>query len=728
MTGPIALLAAAAFCVVLISLMMGAQQANDLALKRQRSTIEHALDQHGRSLARELRVQTVWSEAFDKTQERNVLWMRAFFGLYLQELFGYDRIYVLSGHDTFVYGFANNRDVRAAQFAEIEPVIRDLIAAVRNPQEVDGRYNFVSKPIDLGEDQSVTHYAVADVRNIEGTPSMVVISTIVPDRPRVSARSAPYLLIAVEDLDAQFVQNLSSIFDFQGLRWIKDAAPTGYWSDDIKAIDGSDVGRLAWQSQAPGWEFVRRVGLGLAVALVLLAVLTMLLMRWGRRQAEHLLQSEAEAREAARTDALTKLPNRLGLAEVLVPMVEQAKAQNSTLAVLLVDLDQFKEINDDFGHAFGDAVLVEVSQRLKRLLKPNAALGRAGDDDFMILAPGLDATAASGLAARIVAALVDPVTLPSGARAYAGASVGYAVAPHDGEQRDDLVRRVELALAKAKDQGGRTALAFAPEMDLELSHRRALESALRSALANDAIEVLYQPLMDPSGTQVLAVEALMRWTDPLLGPVSPEIFIPIAEETGLIQKLGEHVLRRAVADGLAWPDINVAVNVSAVQIHHSDMVAVVRDVLSGSRFPPERLEIEITESVLLADERRADEQIKGLQRLGVKVALDDFGSGYSSLLYLRKFGFDKLKIDRSFIEEIGESADSTVILDSIIQLGLELNMTVTAEGVETVEQQQWLSHSGCHQLQGFMLSRPLSFEHVTAFIAAHNIAHAAGRA
>jgi len=727
-TGPIALLAVAAFCVVLISLVMGAQQANDLALGRQRATIEHALEQHGRSLSRELRVQTVWSEAFDRTLAHNTVWMRAFFGLYLRELFGYDRVYVLSGNDKFVYGYAGNRDSRARQFAEIEPSVRDLIAAVRSPGDAGEDYNIVSKAIAISDDQTVVHSSVADVRNIAGTPSMVVVSTIVPDRPRALAGEEPYLLIAIEDLDTQFIRNLSAVFEFADLHWLKGPAPVNYWTDEIKSVNGAKVGKLAWRSQAPGWEFVRRVGLGLGVALVLLAVLTVLLMRWGRSQAEHILESEAEARSAARTDALTSLPNRLGIGEALPAMVAKAKSEQSTLAVLLIDIDQFKEINDDFGHAFGDAVLVEIANRLKRVLKPDAMLGRAGGDDFMILAPGLDATAASGLAARIVAALVDPVALPSGVRVYAGASVGYAISPRDGEESDDLARRVELALAKAKELGGRTAVAFAPEMDLELSHRRVLESALRSALSNDAIEVLYQPVVDPKAQRVLAVEALMRWTDPLLGPVSPEQFIPIAEETGLIQKLGEHVLRRAVVDGLAWPDVNIAVNVSAVQIHHGDMVSVVRDVLGSSRFPPERLEIEITESVLVADERRADEQIKGLQGLGVRVALDDFGSGYSSLLYLRKFGFDKLKIDRSFIEEIGKSADSMVILDSIIKLGLELNMTVTAEGVERVEQQRWLSTSGCHQLQGFLLSRPLTFEQVTAFIESHDSAALAGRA
>jgi len=725
-TAPIAFLAVAALAVVLGSLIIGARETDSIALAQQRDTIEHAIEQHGDALARELRVQTVWSEAYDRTATRDVIWMRAFFGIYLDELFGYDSIYVLSGSDKFVFGFAKDRDARQAQFERIAPGLKDLIAAVRKPAEAPATYHVISTSIDLGENQFVVHRAVADVRNILGMPATVVVSTIVPDRPRASLNSSPFLLVAIEDLDARFIKQLGKTFGFADLKWFEGTAPLGTSTERIEALDGKTVATLSWTRNQPGWEFVRRVGIGLAVALVLLVALTALLMRWGNRQARRILDSEADAKHAARTDALTGLPNRVALGEALGGMVTEAKRHESPLAVLSINLDQFKEINDDFGHAVGDAVLVAVARRLEGLLKSNFMLGRPGGDEFVMLAPGIDSTAAAGLGARIVAALMAPIDIAGGTRVHVSASVGHVLAPHDGEANDDLMRRVELAVAKAKEQGGATAIAFAPEMDLELSHRRILEGALRSAVTSDAIGIVYQPIMDPSGSRVIAVEALARWTDPMLGSIPPDVFIPLAEETGLIQKIGERALRQAVADGLAWADVDVAVNVSAAQIHHGDVVAVVRDVLSTSRFPPERLEIEITESVLLADERRADAQIKGLQRLGLKVALDDFGAGYSSLMYLRKFGFDNLKIDRSFIEDIGKSSDSPVILESVIQLGLNLSMTITAEGVETPEQHRWLRNSGCHRLQGYLFSRPLTKEQLTAFLAHHDAAAAAG--
>jgi len=719
-TAPIAALAAAAFAVVLVSLAIGARETDAFALTRQRETLEHAIDQHGLSLARELRVQTVWNEAYEKTQAVNTAWMRAFYGMYLSELLGYDRIYVLSGDDKPVFGFVAGNELTATHFSHIASGLTDLLKAVRDPAAMPADYNVVATDISLNDGNVVQHHAVADVRNIDGHPATVVVSTIVPDRAIPSGiTSRPFLLVAVEDLDKAFTKQLGANFGLRELEWIADGTPAGDVTEEVKALDGATVGTLAWRKDRPGLQFVRRVSLGLGIALALLIAFTFLLMRWGKQQAQQILQSEANARLAARTDAMTGLPNRVALRETFPQLIAEANTTASTLGVLSVDIDAFKEINDNFGNTVGDAVLLAIAERLRRLLGPSPLLARPGGDEFMVLAPGLDAERLAELASDAVARVAEPVELDDGTRVLVTASVGYALAPRDGDRGDDLARRAELAIAHAKAAGGGVAIAFVPQMDLELTRRRALETALRKAVNDEAIDVLYQPLMDPSGSRVVAAEALARWTDPLLGPVSPEVFIPLAEETGLIPKLGEFVLRKAVADAVAWPDISVAVNVSAAQMHHGDVVAVVRDVLNGTKFPPRCLEIEITESVLLADEKRANEQIKGLQALGVKVALDDFGTGYSSLHYLRSFGFDKLKIDRSFLDGLGQSEDGSVILSSIIKLGLDLDLTIAVEGVETSEQRRWLQASGCHQLQGYLFARPMTAGQLTKFIAQH---------
>ena len=725
-TIPIALLAAAAFLVVLGSIIIGGRETNDIALAHQRETISHVITQHGLSLARELRVQTVWREAYEKTEAHDLAWMHSFYGAFLSQSFGYDEIYVLSSDDAPVYAFVGDHDVPAAEYDQIEAKIKDLIAAVREPGSAP-KYDVVTTDVALGNGQSVQHRAVADVRDILKSPATIVVSTIVPDRSIADASvAAPYLLVAVENLDENLTKKLGANFAFQNLHWVSGAVPSGYSSFNIRGLDGSEVGKLSWLSAQPGWLFARHVAVGLVISLLLLAGLAALLMRWGRQQARNLVESEADAQRAAKTDALTGLTNRVGLSARFPVLIEKAKEEGSTLAVLIVDLDRFKEINDGFGNACGDAVLLAVSRRLNASLPtPGAIVARPGNDEFLLLVPGLNRQGLMELADRIAMELTGPIDVEGGTRVIVSSSVGYALAPGDGDRADDLVRRVELAVAKAKDDGGGEAVAFAPEMDLELFRRRALENALRRAVTARNIDVVYQPIMDASGTTVVAAEALARWRDPLLGPISPDLFIPLAEETGLIPELGRQVLRRALDDGMDWPEIDVAVNVSAAQIHHGDIVQVVREELSASGFPPHRLEIEVTESVLLADEKRANEQIRGLQKVGVKVALDDFGAGYSSLQYLHKFGFDKLKIDRGFIKGLGAPNDSSVILASIVKLGLDLRLTLTAEGVETPEQLRILTDLGCHQIQGYLFSRPLSAGQFTQFLAAHQRAQAA---
>ena len=402
-TAPIAFLAAATLAVVLGSLIVGAREADSIALARQRETIAHAIDQHGLALARELKVQTVWNEAYEKTRALDQVWMRAFYGAYLSELFGYDRIYVLSGDDKPVFGFAEGRDVRPAEFERIAAGLKDLVAAVRTPDAVPATYDVVTSPIALGDSQALEHRAVADARNILGTPATVVVSTIVPDRPpRLPLDSPPFLLIAVEDLDAIFTQQLGASFGFRDLGWLRGPPAAGLSTEAVKALDGADVGTLAWRRTLPGWEFVRRVAGGLAIALVLLTALAAILMRWGRRQGRRILQSEADARLAARTDALTGLPNRVALSEALPGMIARAQQKGSLVCVLAIDLDQFKEINDSFGHAVGDAVLLATGKRLQALLGPEAMLMRPGGDEFLALVPGVDPKGLAELAAHIV--------------------------------------------------------------------------------------------------------------------------------------------------------------------------------------------------------------------------------------------------------------------------------------------------------------------------------------
>lgn len=722
MTFPIVALGAASIVVVLISLLIGAREADGIALQRQRDTIEHAIDQHGLSLARELRVQTVWSEAFEQTRANDTGWMRTFYGKYLSDLLGYDRIYVLAGNDSPVFGYlaASQADT---DYGALAAGLRDLLQAVRHPH-LKPQYDAVVTDIQMPDGTEQHHVAVADTRSIEGKPATVIVSTIVPDAGQpIATPNPPMLLVAVEEIDKGFIKRLGESFGLSDLHWATSGAPAEDSSEAIKSDDGAPVGTLVWRKDQPGLQFIRHVAPGLSVALLLIGALSWFLVVWGKRKARQILLSEEHATTAARTDQLTDLPNRTGLHEELAGLLEDRRTP-VPVSLIMVDIDQFKAINDAFGPAIGDAVLIATARRLRNLLPPGGIVARTDGDSFVVLAPQLTEDTTRELASDIMTALAEPFYV-AGTSVIVAVSIGYALGPRDGATGDELLRRVELAVDKAKGATTDTAVAFAPEMDAEITYRHMLEMALRDAITGGAIDVFYQPLMDVSGKHVLGVEALARWTDPTLGPISPDIFIPLAEETGLIQSIGEHVLHRALHDGSAWPGISVAVNVSASQIHHGDVVEVVREALEKSQFPAERLEIEITESVLLADEKRANEQMRGLQALGVKVALDDFGTGYSSLQYLRRFGFDKLKIDRSFIDGAGDPPESSVILASIIRLGQDLDLTIVAEGVETRAQQRWLQAASCDQLQGYLFSRPLPAVQMTEFIFSRQAAPAA---
>ncbi len=330
MTLPIVALAVAAFAVVIASLVIGAREADDIALTRQRETIEHALDQHGLALARELRVQTVWTESYERTLARDTAWMRTFYGKYLTQLLGYDRIYVLAADDSPVFGYVPGEDAQA-NFAAIAGGLQDLLKAVRDPAAKLPAYNVVETPVALGDGKFERHRAVADVRAIEGRPATVIVSTILPDGGFRGEPGKPMLLVAVEDIDKKFTKLLGDNFGFQNMQWAPHGTPPGYDGELVTSLNGAPVGLLAWQKDRPGLEFIRRVAPGLGVALVLIAMLTYLLIMWGNRQAKRLVESEKHATAAARTDPLTDLPNRFGLREAFVRMLGQAKSKAASL-------------------------------------------------------------------------------------------------------------------------------------------------------------------------------------------------------------------------------------------------------------------------------------------------------------------------------------------------------------------------------------------------------------
>jgi diguanylate cyclase (GGDEF)-like protein len=376
------------------------------------------------------------------------------------------------------------------------------------------------------------------------------------------------------------------------------------------------------------------------------------------------------------------------------------------MAVFYLDLDNFKGINDTLGHPIGDKLLGTVADRIRAVVGEHDTVARLGGDEFAILQRNSNPHAAGQLARRLVEIISEPMEI-DGQEINTGVSVGIALAPSDGDAADHLMKCADLALYRAKAEGRATFRFFEQDMDARIQQRRALEVDLRRALAAGEFSLAYQPQINLASNEMVAMEALLRWNHAERGPVPPSEFIPLAEEMGLIIPLGEWVLRQACNEAARWPDpIKVAVNLSPVQFRNRGLVTTVTQALAAARLAPHRLELEITEAVLLQDNESTVTMLHQLRALGVRVAMDDFGTGYSSLSYLRSFPFDKIKIDRSFIKDIERNRDSAVIIKAIAGLGTSLGIETTAEGIETPEQMEIVRRAGCTEMQGYLASPP----------------------
>ena len=418
-------------------------------------------------------------------------------------------------------------------------------------------------------------------------------------------------------------------------------------------------------------------------------------------------QVQEQISHMARHDALTNLPNRTLFREQLEKALRLAK-RSDQLAVFCLDLDHFKEINDTLGHPVGDALLKEVARRLGECVTEHDTVARLGGDEFAVVqfCSDCDPSAVALLASHIVEKIGEPYDI-GGHQLVVGVSIGISLAPEDGKNPDELLKKADLALYRAKADGRGTYRFFETGMDARAQARRILELDLRAALQRHEFEVYYQPIRDVASDEVVAFEALVRWNHSLRGLISPVNFIPLAEETGLIVRLGDWVLRQACMDAAGWPqDVDVAVNLSPVQFKNPNLVSSVKAALAASGLAPNRLELEITESVLLQNSETTLAVLHELRAFGVRISLDDFGTGYSSLSYLRSFPFDKIKIDRSFVSDLETSADSAAIVRAVLSLGRGMGMTTTAEGVENRDQLAYLRAEGCSEVQGFYFSEP----------------------
>ena len=420
-------------------------------------------------------------------------------------------------------------------------------------------------------------------------------------------------------------------------------------------------------------------------------------------------RSAEDASRLALYDSLTGLANRFNISKKLDATLAAFAQQQRSCAIMLIDLDRFKQVNDTLGHPAGDALLKQVAQRLLKLVGDREMVSRLGGDEFQIILPDIEDRGKLGdMATDIIASLSQPYSV-EGSRCIIGASVGVAIAPFDGQGSDDLVRNADLALYAAKGNGRGRFSFYSSDLHQAAEQRRALEEDLRDALTRGEMELCYQPVVQSKSNMVTGVEALIRWTHPERGPISPALFIPIAEEANMIWQLGEWVLSKACEDASRWPgEMRVAVNVSPIQFANPDLPKVVAGALAATGLSPDRLELEITESVFLGDSAETNRMFKALKELGVRLALDDFGTGYSSLGYLQSAPFDKIKIDQSFVRDATvPGSRNGAIIAAIVALAEALEMETTAEGIESLDQLDLIRGLNVSHVQGYVYSKPV---------------------
>ena len=717
---PIGVIVAVAIVCIVVAVLSSAQRADVVAVDHEKQLFSRAITNYGQRVLRE--VESVASSEGAIQNIRRVFdpaWAKQRVGVWLETYFDHDYIFIFDRKDDLAFSMVGRKPADVKWFEDARPGLMSVIDYMRG-RDPNLRDAFrLNQPTAANGD---AHQQIAAIRRLMGRPAVIAAVAVGPvDGVHASSDSAAPVIMSVKFIDEGALASIATQLRLTNLRRIEqDPIPTGDLAFDVSGPDGHAIVRFAWTPKQPGAEIVHNVVPFIAVAITGFALLAAFVLRYMRRTAAAIAAGESRLRHLAMHDPLCGLPNRIFFGERLEAVIEEVRGGTAPAAVFYIDLDHFKDVNDTLGHHVGDELIRNVTLRLSHTLRSGDLVARLGGDEFAVISSiAGDSEEMMGLAQRIIAAICAPYVINS-QNIIIGASMGIAMIDHKCGTATDIMRYADMALYRAKNEGRNRACIYDAAMDADLSSRKLLEADLREAIDNDRLQLVYQPVVNKSGEVVIGVEALCRWTHPTRGEIPPSEFIAIAEHSGLIIDLGNWVLRRACIDGKAWPDLMVAVNVSSLQFRRIDFVEVVERILRETQFDPARLELELTESVLLGNVDTAEIAMLRLKALGVRLALDDFGTGYSSLLYLRRFPFDKLKIDRSFVRSIEKAADAAAIVHAIVSLGRGLGMKVTAEGVETADQQLFLRAAGVHSMQGFRFGRPVTVAEITARLQSPN--------
>jgi diguanylate cyclase (GGDEF)-like protein len=707
---PLALLAVVSLGAVAAACLGLVREVDVAARQREQTVVENGIIGREREVAHMVIAESTWDAAVANLDNIfNREWAIDNVGAYFTQNDGFEDSFVLDRDNKPIFAARLAKPVDTSLYARFANQVTPLVANVRAAERRRGPLKVPAQTgVLLGD-------AIQDstLANIGGSLYIINATLVQPDfgtalplGPR-----APIVVTAML-IDDAFLQSFAERYMLQHVHvQVGDPpATTTQAYVTLRNPRGDCVATLYWTPQTPGRELLRQLGLPVLAILVCLAVTVLLLYRRGRRIAQVLFTSEARATHLAYHDALTGLPNRLLFFDRLGQALHQIRRSQETIAVHCIDLDRFKEINDTFGHHAGDELIRLAGQRMAAQCRSPDTFARLSGDEFAIIQARATAAAAASLAARLTEVMRQPIDLEAG-RVFLGCSVGVALISDGHLDPAEALRQADLALYRAKDTAKGQFCFFEIEMDAAIKARRALESDLRDALAHGGLTMVYQPQVNARDGMV-GVEALVRWRHPERGDIAPSLFVPVAEECGLILDLGMFTIHRAFADSKRWPHLKVAINVSAKQLRMHDFAARVIELVDDYRVDPRQFEFEITEGILIADDADTRDMLNQLRDLGFSLVLDDFGTGYSSLSYLQHYPISKIKIDRSFIANLGAEAEGEAMIGAIVKLARALRLSVIAEGVETQDQVLRLAATDCVDMQGYLFGKPATADEI----------------
>jgi diguanylate cyclase (GGDEF)-like protein len=701
--------------------------ADGFARQEEQRLVQRFIERSQRQILEADRLQITWDEAVGKLNAPDArVWARNYLAGYFWGSHHIDRIYHVRFDGTLVRCWQGPKVTTDCRYGQLDGTVSALIR--RSLEDDPGaektaewrrignvRWPFTAKGLPSARGASA-------MVSFNGEPAFIAAASVVPDVTPALLKGGPDYIVLVRRVDERVLSDLQASLLLDQVRFgsIAESDPLRN-ALEIRDLGGKPIGWFSWVAKPPGPAILRQTAPLLAIYILFFVGVVAggaIIVRRMRRTTSELIASEAQAQHNALHDAMSGLPNRAHFMQRLRQelMACAGEPQLGDVFVAYVDIDRFKVVNDTLGHHVGDELVRQVALRLRRSLPAGDFLSRFGGDEFVLLRRSNGGRAAADMLGRQIMALAQEPFVISGNSLEVSLSCGISWGPEQSEDPGELLRRADIALYRAKQRGRARYRRFTRDMDASLKLRREMEMELRRAIARDELTLAYQPIVNAADGAVEGFEALLRWPHPERGAIRPGLFVPVAEQAGLMTPLGQWVLRRVFTESRDWPNCDISVNLSPIQIMASDFLESMDALILETGADPRRYVLEVTEGVMLDRSEHVVDVLKGLKYRGFRIALDDFGIGYSSLSYLRSFQFDRIKIDRSFVQNIEADLDAHSILRAIVSLGHTLRMKVVAEGVETPMQRALVQAAGCQMIQGHLFWEAMPVELARALI------------